>query len=198
VISVERAFGGTPNAAWPDERLVSACIGGDAEAWSALIDKYKRLIFSIPIKLGLSRDDASEIFQQVCLGLLSELNNIRDPRSLPAWLIKVTTNQSIQWSRQQARFIGIREEQNIWEAETTNIEDHLRDSEKDQMVREALQEVRPRCRELIRMLFFESPPLSYQQTAQKLDIAIGSIGFIRMRCLQKLRKALEEKGFDAR
>ena len=45
------------------------------------------------------------------------------------------------------------------------------------------------------MLFFESPPLSYQETARRLNIATGSIGFIRMRCLEKLRKSLEEKGF---
>ena len=59
--------------AWPDRRLVSECLQGNDEAWSALIDKYKRLIYSIPVKYGFSPDEATDIFQAVCLELLSEL-----------------------------------------------------------------------------------------------------------------------------
>jgi RNA polymerase sigma factor (sigma-70 family) len=188
-------FAGGPTPAWPDERLVDACMNGDAEAWSALVVKYKRLIFSIPIKLGLSREDASEVFQQVCVALISELAHLRDPKSLPAWLIKVTSGQCYQSLRLQARHMAISEEQRHCMTETETAENLLRDGEKEQMVREAIEEVRPRCQELIRMLFFESPPLSYQETARRLNIATGSIGFIRMRCLEKLRKSLEEKGF---
>jgi hypothetical protein len=49
-----------------DERLVRDCLSGSEEAWSTLVNKYSRLIFSIPIKFGLSRDEAAEVFQQVC------------------------------------------------------------------------------------------------------------------------------------
>ena len=50
-----------------DGLLVQECLKGSEEAWSALIDKYKNLIFSIPIKYGFSPDEAAEIFQAVCL-----------------------------------------------------------------------------------------------------------------------------------
>jgi len=60
-------------AAWPDARLVRECIGGSEEAWRALIFKYKNLIFSIPVKYGFSTEDSRDIFQAVCLELLSEL-----------------------------------------------------------------------------------------------------------------------------
>ena len=53
-----------------DERLIKACLKGDAEAWSSLIDKYKNLIYSIPIKLGMYQD-ASDIFQAVCVDLFA-------------------------------------------------------------------------------------------------------------------------------
>ena len=46
-----------------DEWLVQGCIRGDQQAWEALIDKYKRLIFSIPIKYGASSTDAADVFQ---------------------------------------------------------------------------------------------------------------------------------------
>jgi hypothetical protein len=48
---------------------------------------------------------------------------------------------------------------------------------------------------MIEMLFFEHPPLPYNDVAKRLSLATGSIGFIRGRCLKRLKKILEEKGF---
>jgi DNA-directed RNA polymerase specialized sigma24 family protein len=45
------------------------------------------------------------------------------------------------------------------------------------------------------MLFFEHPPRPYEEVASSLGLAVGSIGFIRGRCLKKLRDLLTEKGF---
>jgi hypothetical protein len=53
-----------------DEKLIKACLKGDAEAWAALIDKYKNLIYSIPVKFGMYQD-AADIFQAVCVDLMS-------------------------------------------------------------------------------------------------------------------------------
>jgi hypothetical protein len=35
----------------------------------------------------------------------------------------------------------------------------------------------------------------YSEVARRLKLATGSIGFIRGRCLQRLKKILEEQGF---
>jgi len=51
-----------------DESLVALCLKSDQQAWADLIDKYKNLIYSIPIKLGMY-DDAADIFQSVCVDL---------------------------------------------------------------------------------------------------------------------------------
>ena len=73
---------------WPDERLVRECCKGNQDAWSALIDKYKNLIFSIPIKFGLSREDSADVFQVVCVELLAGLPKLREPKALPKWLMQ--------------------------------------------------------------------------------------------------------------
>ena len=52
-----------PSPAWPDDRLVRACLEGDDRAWNALIDKYKRLIYSIALKYHATPDDAADVFQ---------------------------------------------------------------------------------------------------------------------------------------
>jgi DNA-directed RNA polymerase specialized sigma24 family protein len=45
-------------------------------------------------------------------------------------------------------------------------------------------------------LFFEEPPRPYQEVAESLGLATGSIGFIRGRCLEKLRTFLKKRGFS--
>jgi RNA polymerase sigma factor (sigma-70 family) len=180
-----------------DEQLVRECIDGNEQAWTALIEKYKNLIYSIPVRLGFSREDAGEIFQYVCLGLLRELPRLRNPGSLAAWLIKVTSHSCYEWHRREHRYEAVGDNQQHWdELPASEVSDDvIREAERDQILREAIREIRPRCRRLIMMLFFESPPLSYQEAAQRLGVATGSIGFIRMRCLKQLRQTLLKKGF---
>ncbi|MFY9692037.1 MAG: sigma-70 family RNA polymerase sigma factor, partial [Candidatus Acidiferrales bacterium] len=68
--------------------------------------------------------------------------------------------------------------------------------EEEQRIRRVLDDLPPRCRQLMQMLFFEEPPRPYQEVARELGIAPGSIGFIRQRCLDRLRKKLVEAGFS--
>jgi RNA polymerase sigma factor (sigma-70 family) len=181
---------------WTDEQLVKACLEGRQDAWSDLIDKYKNLIYSIPIKYGISRDDAGEIFQKVCLRLLSELPNVRDPKSLGGWLIKVTSHICFEWTRrerlQEKREVEIEDTK---PAPSANPDEVFFQVEREQILREALLQVTPRCRKLIHMLFYETPAVAYEEVARNLRLATGSIGFIRMRCLKQLQHRLKEKGF---
>ncbi|HEY2934589.1 MAG TPA: sigma-70 family RNA polymerase sigma factor [Acidobacteriota bacterium] len=181
---------------WTDERLVRECLKGSNEAWSALIDKYKNLIFSIPIKYQLSPEDASDIFQGVCLDLLSELPRLQQPRALPAWLIKVASHRCFHHNRHHRRFAAVElHEETSLQTDGDLPEDVLHQLEREQILREALLEMSPRCHQLLQMLFFEEPARPYQDIAARLGLKTGSVGFIRMRCLKRLKQALEKKGF---
>jgi len=183
--------------AWPDERLVRECLRGSEEAWSALIDKYKNLIFSIPIKYGFSTDDATEIFQAVCVELLTELPKLRESKALPKWLMQITAHKCFHRKREQQRTTTPGDaEESLDISVPAGAEGILRQTQEEQSLRNALFALPPRCRQLIEMLFFEDPPRPYQQVAHSLGMATGSIGFTRQRCLQRLRKQLVKAGFQ--
>ncbi len=186
------------DSSWPDARLVRECLDGSERAWSVLIDKYKNLIFSIPIKYGFSRDVAADIFQGVCLDLLTELPKLREPRALPKWLIQVTSHKCYHWRRSNSRTVASDSENLVRSPEgmPARAEELLHEVEQEQILRQALTELPPRCRELVHMLFFENPPRAYREVAQALRIATGSIGFIRQRCLDRLRRQLIKMGFQ--
>lgn len=185
-------------ASWPDDRLVAECLKGNQQAWSALVDKYKNLIFSIPIKLGMYQD-AADIFQAVCLDLLTDLPRLREPRALPKWLMQTCYHKCLQCRLRAEKHVPLAEEDG--ETPTANRgtpvlpDGMLVQLEKEQIVRDAISELSPRCERMIRMLFFETLPRPYQEVAKELGIATGSIGFIRGRCLVKLKQQLEKTGF---
>jgi RNA polymerase sigma factor (sigma-70 family) len=181
-----------------DEWLVQGCLQGDQQAWEALIDKYKRLIFSIPIKYGASPDDAADVFQAVCIEVLNSLPQLKNAQSLRSWLITVTIRQSYRWKKRQANHVELdaMEPDAAEGIASTSYADVLAQLEQEQIVREVVSQLTPRHRELVRLLFFEQPALPYAEIARRLGLATGSIGFIRGRCLEKLRKALAEHGFN--
>src|SRR5436853_1390436 len=83
----------TRDIAAEDERLVQECLSGDEQAWNRLVDKYKRLIYSIPVKYTLSPEDAADVFQAVCVDLFTNLQKLRKVESLRSWLITVATHK---------------------------------------------------------------------------------------------------------
>ena len=186
-----------PAPEWSNTRIVSACLAGDERAWSALLDRYKNLIYSIPLRYGTPPQDAADIFQAVCLDLFNELPRLRDAEALQGWLIRVTTHKCYHWKRRMVAQESdlAEEEMEMLGSEHAMAPDVLAELEREQAVRQAIASLPPRCREMIEMLFFEHPPIPYQDVAQRLKLATGSIGFIRGRCLKRLKKILQEKGF---
>jgi RNA polymerase sigma factor (sigma-70 family) len=182
---------------WSDERLVRECRKGNQAAWSALIEKYKNLIFSIPIKFGLPREDAADIFQAVCVDLLSSLPQLREPKAIAKWLMQTSFHKCLRWKKDRLNLVGDLEDlDGARVAGDEELPEAMLDQlEREQSVREALAALPPRCGRMVAMLFFDDPPRPYQEVARQLGIASGSIGFIRGRCLKKMRQLLEDKGF---
>jgi RNA polymerase sigma factor (sigma-70 family) len=183
-------------AALSDGRLVAACRRGSEEAWAALIDKYKNLIFSIPVRQGIPRDAAADVFQRVCLLLLAELPHLRQPEALPMWLIRVATRECQRWRRHEHPYAYADDAALARLPDAAlPVERVLEQAAGEQALREAIAGLPPRCRTLVEMLFFEVPPRPYGEVAKSLGLASGSIGFIRGRCLTRLRRELERRGF---
>lgn len=172
------------------------CLSGSEEAWTLLVEKYKALIYSVPVKFGLPQQEAAEVFQATCVELLQRLPELRKPQALPKWLTLVAHHQCYRWKLQQQRLVSRDAEPDLPVPETPAIADTLlQQTQEEQMLREALAGLTPQCRRLMRMLFFEAPPRPYVEVAAALGLELGSIGFTRQKCLQRLRRWLADLGF---
>lgn len=183
-----------PGALMEDEELVRDCLLGDQRSWERLIQKYKRLVYSISFKYHATDEDAADIFQSVCVELFHSLPRLRNAAALRSWLITVTIHQALHWKRKRGNTVEL-DALNPEAVEGIAIAPEIvKAFEQEQDMREAMNHLPPRCGKLLRMLFLEQPPASYAEAARRLGLAEGSIGFIRGRALRKLRRILEQKG----
>jgi len=181
---------------WDDTRLVKECLRGNEDAWSLLIDKYKALIYSIPVKYGLPAQDAADVFQATCAELLARLPELREPRALPKWLMQVAHHECYRYKRQQRRLVSRDTETDLPEPETPAIaESVMQQAQEEQTLRQAMDVLSPQCRRLVELLFFEVPARPYAEVAKEMGLAVGSIGFTRQKCMDRLRRQLDHLGF---
>ena len=183
------------NTVWEDasdSQLIDACITGDEQAWAVLVNRYSRLIYTIPLRFGFSKMVADELFQETCLILLESLESLQNKDRVRSWLVTVCRRVCIQYMRQK---------KNVQSLDSVEVDGNLPPLDSDllqleqqHIVQEALARLPSRCQELIKALFFANPSLSYEEIAERLDISTGSVGPTRIRCLEKLHQELKKSG----
>jgi len=177
----------TDISGWDDVDLIGACLDGNEQAWTILIERYSRLIYTIPLRFGLAKPVADEVFQETCLILLEKLDTLHDHQRIASWLVTVTRRACIQrWRRKAVQTVDLQESSKA----SDDIENEVLRVEQHHLVQRALENLEPRCRRLLQWLFFEVPSPSYDDIAEKLNIPKGSIGPTRSRCLDKLRQQI--------
>ena len=181
-------------SATPGAQLFRAACDDAPGAWSALVERYRRLVWTVPIEMGLVEADGEDVFQATWASLYENRHLIRDPRALPAWLTLTARRHALRRLRERPTA----PEHEAWEREAPD--DPVADAallERRALVHAALGELRPRCRELLQGLYLDGRRRSYESVARELDCPAGSIGPTRLRCLAQLLRALERRGLRA-
>lgn len=181
----------------PDPELIEACLKGRDQAWEALLVRYQRLIYSIPLRYGLPEHDANDVFQNVSLLLWENLEYVRDRARLGAWLVITTRRECWRMMRQQRRNTTVIEGDELEEHLPTVLpsEDEFLVLERQSQIRAAVGQLDTPCRELLTLLFYSEPRPPYSKISESLTLPEGSIGPTRSRCLDKLMKILADMGF---
>ena len=170
--------------------LVTSARSGDKQAWDALVERYAPLVWSICRSWRISGADAEDVSQNVWLQLVDQLDRIREPAALPAWL--ATTTRRECWRVQRAAWVPhsggcMLDVEDIPDEQARMAEQEVLLAERHAALREAFAHLPPGCQQLIALLV-EDPPVSYADISAKLGIPVGSIGPSRARCLARLRR----------
>jgi RNA polymerase sigma factor (sigma-70 family) len=77
-----------------------------------------------------------------------------------------------------------------------NLEEIRIATEQQQAVLDCVEDLPPRCRSLLQMLYLDVRSPSYQEIGETIGMPVPSIGANRARCLEKLRRILRKRGVD--
>lgn len=178
-----------------DNQLIEACKKGDESAWQTLVERYQRLVYTVPRRAGLDEDQASEVFQEVFTTFYQKIHEIEQPDRIHAWFVTTAKRKTWRLIQKSKRFVNLQsddpddkkgfdfdrlaDEKILPQEEMENLQEQHR-------VRLAVEDLDEKCRELIKMLFYIDDSPSYTEIAVKLGRPEGSIGPTRARCLKKL------------
>ena len=167
-----------------DADLIAGCRRGHSQSWDRLVRRYERLVYSVALRCGLSRTDASDVTQTTFIALLDACSNLRDDERVAAWLIMVARRKAWRVGRRQARESLHAEvpaqspDQLPWEDIAT--------------LHHALLQLADPCRELLLALYFDPERPSYAEIASRFGRSVGGIGPMRGRCLDRIRALLTD------
>src|SRR5262245_65885826 len=84
-----------------DEALVLACRRGDASAWETLVGRYHRLVYAIPRRAGLDREQSADVCQRTFAVLVEKIDRIEQPARIGAWLATTAKRETWRISRRE-------------------------------------------------------------------------------------------------
>lgn len=179
-----------------DRELILACRKGRAGAWKDLLDKYERLVYSIPLRHGLSRHDAADISQLTFTILIQNLDTLPDDSHLGAWLSTVARRHTWRLLERNRRE-SASEHLESMDSKGNSVllgkgdSDTVEHWELSEYLDHGLSQLGEPCQGLLRALYFQPERPSYAEISEQFGLPLGSIGPMRGRCLKRLRKKLE-------
>jgi RNA polymerase sigma factor (sigma-70 family) len=184
-----------------DPTLLERCRRGDSAAWSLLVERYRRLVWSVILKHRMRQEEAEDVFQHVFATLVQHIDSITDDAGLASWLVTTTKRRCWRVGAQRrkdgerARSLDSDPEKTMDPVDEREDAADSRELGEKQLVRIGLEQLGGKCKDLLEALFGAGAEPNYNLIAEKLDIRVGSIGPTRARCLEKLSKILGRLGF---
>ncbi len=83
-----------------DAKLLEAYRNGDVESLGVLVEKYKGPLFGFVYKFSEGREDADEVFQEVWVRAIKNMNRYRQ-KNLLSWLFRIAHNLMIDRIRRR-------------------------------------------------------------------------------------------------
>lgn len=169
-----------------EQQLVVGCRQGDRDAQRRLYDLTSEKIHRLMLRMTRSPDDAFDLTQEAYMRAFSQIDQFDGRSSLGTWLYRIAVNQALQFLRRAK--LGQQKMQVVRERHVPETGLDARDTRID--VRAALGTLDADERAILLLRYHEG--LSYQEIADVLGCAEGTVASRLSRGRQKLKDRLSE------
>lgn len=180
-----------------ESERIARVVEGDLRAFNELVDQYYRMAYSLAYKVLNNEDDAREITQDAFVRMHSALDGFRGDASLKTWIMRIVMRLSLNRRRDRSRSSWRRLGLHWSEESVQEIAPCVQTPEAQYISRETRMRVQQlvdrlpdSLRQVVILNSFED--LSYEETAQILNLPIGTVSSrlhaARKKLLQQFRE----------
>ena len=180
--------------------LIQRCAAGEQAACAELVSSHERMVFQLALHLLGDRDEALDLSQEVFLRVFRTLPSFRGQSALKTWIYRIAINQARnrqRWWRRRHRADQVQLEQHVLDhgelPQPGDADAPDRAFARKELARrlwDALDALPFDQRTVI--VLREMDGLSYDEIADSLDVAVGTVKSRLTRARQTLRRALSE------
>jgi RNA polymerase sigma-70 factor, ECF subfamily len=178
-----------------DDHLIARTLAGETEAFSLLVRRWERPIYSLTLRMLGRDEDARDACQEAFLAAFRNLNKFRGDAKFSSWMYRIALNachtrlrsgNGISYSLDEEDENGRRME--VADTQTEPMPDRLHREERSQLVRRALQALPPEMRQVIVMKEYEE--MTFAEIADVLGIPLSTVKSRLYTGLQQMRLRL--------
>jgi RNA polymerase sigma factor (sigma-70 family) len=171
-----------------DNELVIACLEGNQEAYSELITRYKRLIYSVAYKFSRDSDEVNDLAQEAFIKIYRSLSRYDSQYKFSTWSVKVATNICLDHvRRKRLNSVSLDEIENFTGKNNSPEEYYLR-KEKSQALKNAIAGLPEIYR--VPIIMYHQNGMSYKEIAEKLGKPMSIIKNRIFRARNTLKESL--------
>lgn len=197
-----------------DAQLIARCRAGERSAWDQLFDRFHPVAIRFVFQLSpdFTLEDAEEICQETFMAVIRSLANFHGDSAFQTWLLRIAVNKAsdfrgkMQTAKRGGGIAPIsldapRRDGRAIDAPSTvaSPDANLQNAETAALLRGCLDQLEPRCREIIELRYYGD--LSYDEIAASLHLHPKTVSSRLSRCLSRLaelaRPLLQRENFDS-
>lgn len=178
-----------------DEILVKQFQSGSQRAFDELMKRYERKIFGYLLRSVRNYEDAEELTLEVFFKAYRALSSWEPKAKFSTWLYTIASNLSIDFHRSKARHpVYVLEDEEYLETKlvandlSSNPEKQVEDIERGRIIREAVDELSSKQKEVFMLTRYEGLPI--REVAETLGMAEGTVKIHLHRAMKKLQTLL--------
>jgi len=156
---------------------------GDDQAFASLMERYKKPVYHMILKMVRNVDDAEDLTIEAFAKAFKNLYRFKKDYTFSTWLFRIATNNSIDFIRKkrlETMSLDTSYQDESGESVTIDVEDKNLNpqeeaikSQKKELVQLFVTKLPAKYQRLVKLRYFKE--LSYEEIAKELDAPLGTV-----------------------
>ncbi|MBQ2767934.1 MAG: sigma-70 family RNA polymerase sigma factor [Clostridia bacterium] len=186
--------------------LIARAAGGDEDAFSALLERYEKMVYNLAFQYTQNREDAADVTQDTFIKLWRTLGSFRGDCSFTSWVFRITQNTALDYLRKQTTHQTVsltvdeedvgdrgRERDLVDDSPTHDPAAWAEHTERSAALQAAIASLRADHREIL--VLRDMQGFSYTEIAQMLGLEMGTVKSRISRARLQIKEFLEKRNF---